>query len=250
VHTFSSGTGLDEPGTPKELWANPQADSAAIAYTREVLEEASELEAPTGMKALQATTLPEGQEEISFLPPNLTWLEKPTPFGSNLRVMVNELRTAKQQLNFTLEQILLRARKLQKELDDEQFHAEEVREELRSVDASIAACALVAEQSATIRPELLTIPHTTPKPNGNADPAPKKLGRYSGDPTICKIEDIRQFFLANPQANWTAKEIRESLPAEKRLHAKTYIPTTLAKMVLDGELQRITSGVFRWVPVQ
>lgn len=179
------------------------------------------------------------------LPPNLAWLKKETPFAANLTGIVDNLRDARQTVIFALKEHETRAQGFQKQLEVEQWGIEVERENLRILDNTISACALVAEQSAGIDPALLGR-------NGNhrkaSNAAPVQRRAYQptkDDPSVFRVADARKFFAENPGTNWTAAEIIPNIPAAKRTHAKTSLPAILSSLAEYGDIARIGRGVFR-----
>jgi hypothetical protein len=189
---------------------------------------------------------------MPVLPPNLEWLNKPTPFSNNLRGMAESLRTAKTALNCRLEMTLKTLKDFRAKVEYEESQESRLREDLRQIDDTLSACALVAEQSASIRPELLA-PDLHHKKYGAADGKPggkKQSVNYSRrwnleDNTVCRREDVVNFFKANPDANWDAREVRNALPAQKQAHGKIRVPGLLAELTNDGIIKRVTTGVYR-----
>src|SRR5208337_1459674 len=186
------------------------------------------------------------------LPSDLSWLDKPSPFSSPLKAMVDSLRDAKTRIAFQMEQQRARKAKLEgevKKLQDElymvEFRVEEQREGLRRVDDIISACALVAEQSVSIDPNLLVVNGAHKK---SVDLKPDGRVRYARpdehDPTILRLCDLRKFFAANPNIKWTAKEILEQMPPTKRAHGKRAISVALAAMTRAGEIERVGAGTY------
>jgi hypothetical protein len=200
----------------------------------------------SGLPAVPSPALEEGP--VVTLPSNLTWLEKPTPFSNNLSVIVNNLRDARARVSFTLEQHLLHAQEYRQKLDIEEFGAEQQRENLRVLENTISACALVAEQSMGIEPALLVFNdfHRTKGPATVARETRRTIIMPDrDDKTILRLEDVRRFFRENPGTNWTAAEILAALPAAKREHAKVYLPNVLKVMHDKDEIQRIDRGIYR-----
>jgi hypothetical protein len=180
------------------------------------------------------------------LPSNLEWLKKPTPFASNLTAIVDELRDARQRVIFTLEQYQARQKELRKQLDAAEYGIKEEKENLCVLDDNISACALVAEQSANLKPGLLVVNQIHHRHLQKEAGAPRTPRRWSvDDVTMCHQKDIVRFFEANPNMNWTATEITKALPAAKHAHAKTHLNIILAALNKTGEIRRVTKGVYR-----
>ena len=230
---------LSEVSLPEPFKAAPAAELAPIAAE--------------GVIAESVATSPG-----LVLPSDLSWLDKPTPFSSPLKGMVDNLRDAKTRIAFQMEQERARKAKLEGEvskLQDElftvEFRIEEQREGLRRIDDIISACALVAEQSVSIDPRLLAA-------NGGANKKAIELGgmrrKYArpaaDDPSILRAADLRKFFTANPDIKWAAKEILEQLPAIKRAHGKKSISVVLASMTNAGEIERVGPGTYRKAATQ
>lgn len=177
------------------------------------------------------------------LPSNLGWLKKPTPFASNLTAIVDELRDARQRVIFTLEQHQARQKEFRKQLDAAEYGIEEEKENLRILDDNISACALVAEQSANLKPGLLVANkiHHEKKVRG-----PYTSRRWNlDDATMCHQKDIIRFFEANPNMNWTALEIKKTLPAAKQEHAKKHLNIILSALNKMGVIRRVGNGIYR-----
>lgn len=192
------------------------------------------------------TTIDEAEAAI-VLPPNLQWLEKPTPFSANLSTIVEELSAAKQRVIFTLDQHRLRQKEYRSQLDAEEYGIEVEKENLRKLDDTIAACALVAEQSGKLQPDLLVVEQIHHK-HHSAQKAVKTSGPRlwtSDDPTMCHQADVIRFFDANPNTNWTAPEIRKLLPAAKQAHAKKHVNVILAALNNLGTIRRVGTGIYR-----
>ncbi len=180
------------------------------------------------------------------LPADLNWLSKPTPFGDPLQGMVAKLRNAKTKIACSLEQLRGRQKKVEEELFAVQYEVEQARDNLRKIDDTISACALVAEQSASIQAGVLSEGnHHKKSADGSSRrgvPMPDK-----DDPSILRVEDLRQFFKDNPGTNWSAAEIREQMPLIKREHAKVYLPSALTVMAAANEIERVDRGIYRAV---
>jgi hypothetical protein len=204
-----------------------------------------------------------------YIPPDLAWLQQPTPFAEPLKFIVDRVRNAKANVNFILEQTLRRQKELRVELEvielrlqQEALVETKQRQKLKQLEEMISACSLVAEQSTTVDSELFPT-HThkkhypgaekkleegakTLKPKGQ-----KRNGRWDvNDQSICHKEDVLKFFAANPDANWKAAEIREQLPPTKHAHAKAYLNVLLPNLYKSGLIQRVTMGVYRALPTQ
>ena len=191
----------------------------------------------------------EAEELMRQVPANLEWLERPSPFSGHLRGMVDSLRDARSKLNFILEQATKRSREFREKLEQEEAVIQRTREEVRQIDDAISACALVAEQSASIKPELLQPAHAhktaAAKKAGAPAEGAKKGGRWSRDDAFLRTADAEAFFAANPGTNWTAGEIRATLPASKQEHARNYMPVLLSQMYKAGKIQRVGVGIYR-----
>ena len=182
-----------------------------------------------------------------ILPSDLTWLEKPTPFSSNLSVIVGQLRDARQRVIFTLEQCQARQKEYRKQLDAAEYGIEEQKENLRKLDDTISACSLVAEQSASLKPDLLatdTVHHHKHIEKRAITPGSRRSWNPN-DPTMCHQRDVVNFFKANPNTNWTAVEIIKSLPAAKQAHAKKHVNIILSALNKLGTVRRMGTGIYR-----
>jgi len=208
----------------------------------------------------------EPAEPEIYIPPNLNWLQQPTPFGSELQHIVERVRNAKANIGFTLEQSLLRQKKLRSErteIDEklvrEELVGEEQRIKLRQLDDMISACALVAEQSAGIDPKMFPMKasvakrHTEAHHEGNEPLAVKNTRSVRWDlsnQTICRKADVLEFFAIHPNEPWTAPKIREELPEIKQEHAKKALSQILTQLFNEGKLLRLEQGVYSTVPEQ
>jgi hypothetical protein len=196
------------------------------------------------------------------LPPDLKWLEKPTPFVSDLQSIVGRVRDAKTRIAFTLEQLRGRESELQKQyekvhsdLDSVQFQIEQHRDYCHQLDEMIAACALVAEQSAGLDVNLfkeMTIhaKHTnhTKTPADDWRRGPRgKTARWSDDPTYCHRKDVVEILQTDTHREWRAADVRDLLPEIKQKHGRGVIPGVLANLVNEGILRRASTGVYRFV---
>ena len=188
------------------------------------------------------------QEPAAVVSPssNLEWLNKPTPFKDHLKGMVENLRDAKNNIAFTLEQLRGRQKKLEDELYQVQFSIEQQKENLRQLDDTISACALVAEQSASIPPGLLTstMVHKTHAKTENYVKG-KNHYRDPNNPSTCRQLDLEKFFADNPDSDWTAHTIWERLPPIKKEHARKYLSVLLPTMYNNGKIQRVAIGTYR-----
>jgi hypothetical protein len=187
-------------------------------------------------------------EPAVVLPSNLEWLKKPTPFATNLTAIVNELRDARQRVIFTLEQYQARQKELRKQLDAAEYGIEEQKENLRVLDDNISACALVAEQSANLKPGLLVanqIYHHRHIERKMGTPFASVRARRN-DPAVCHPDDLIQFFNANSGVNWSISEVYKALPASKKEHTqKQQIYALLSALAKSGRLQRVGNGIYR-----
>lgn len=184
---------------------------------------------------------------VNPLPPNLAWLEKQTPFGENLKGMVSILRDAKTRIVCDLEQLRKRQKNLEAELFQVQYSVEQKKDDLRQLDNTISACALVAEQSTGIQPGLLALngTHHRKPTNGAGKHIPHTFGK--NDPGTLHLDEIRKFFAENPDTNWTAGEICKQLPESKQEHGKTYLSTALTNLTQMEEIQRVDRGIYRLI---
>ena len=246
--TVEPSTPAAEPSTPTIETSTP----APIESQTESFVKPEEVKEPAG-------------PEI-YIPPNLNWLQQPTPFGSELQHIVERVRNAKANIGFTLEQSLLRQKKLRAErteIDEklvrEELVGEEQRIKLRQLDDMISACALVAEQSAGIDPKMFPIKasvakrHTEVHHEGNEPLAVKNTRSVRWDlsnQTICRKADVLEFFAIHPNEPWTAPKIREELPEIKQEHAKKALSQILTQLFNEGKLLRLEQGVYSTVPEQ
>ncbi len=239
---------LDEPQGAVSLHdsAGPVLVPAALPAAPPVLTLVSAPVVPEPAKA-------ESAEELTLqAAANLEWLERPSPFSGHLKGMVDTLRDARSSLNFTLEQVLTRTKDLKQKLAMEEATAQRTRDQIRQIDDAISACALVAEQSAAIKPELLapvSIHKKTVKEervNGAVGEA-KTSARWSNHERFLRQPDLVQFFALHPGRDWRAAEIKPLLPEIKREHATEYLPVLLAAMNKTGRIQRTGVGLYRAV---
>jgi hypothetical protein len=203
---------------------------------------------PEALKKDEPEAEPQPLEEEENKPPvslptNLAWLDKPTPFGADLRAIVDDLRTAKSNVAFALEQSRIRRQKKQAELDQEDFAILELQDNLQHIDDTISACSLVAEQSMGIKKALLSSVQSENKAVKRHINMPAK-----DDVTIFHLDELRTFFAANPNTNWRVAEIVNELPKVKQAHAKTYLPAALASLMKRGEVQHVGVGIYRAMP--
>ena len=196
------------------------------------------------------------------LPPDLKWLEKPTPFVGDLQSIVGRVRDAKTRIAFTLEQLRGREVELQKQyeklhadLDSVQFQIEQHRDYCHQLDEMIAACALVAEQSAAIDSNLFKemsihaghSNHTkTPAEDWRRGPR-GKTARWSDDPTYCHRKDVVEILQTDTHREWRAADVRDLLPEIKKKHGRGVIPGVLANLVNEGIMRRASLGAYRFV---
>ena len=195
-------------------------------------------------------TTPEEEEALpaAVLPSNLQWLKKPTPFSSNLTAIVDELRDARQRVIFTLQQHQARQKEFRKQLDVAEFGIAEQEENLRQLDDTISACALVAEQSNGLNPVLLVanpVHHHRHVERKMGTPF-ASIGMRKRDPAICHPNDLIQFFKANSGVNWSVSEVYKALSASKKEHTeKQQIYAILSALSKSGRIQRVGNGIYR-----
>lgn len=192
------------------------------------------------------------------LPPDLKWLEKQTPFVGDLQSIVGRVRDAKARIAFTLEQLRHRESEIQKQyekmhadLDTVQFQIEQHRDYVHQLDEMIAACALVAEQSAALDVNLFTqvsVHHHQKEESDNWRHTPKgKTARWSNDPIFCHRKDILDILQTDKQRDWRANDVQALLPDIKQKHGHKVIPNILANLVNEGILERVSLGVYRFM---
>lgn len=237
---------------PEKQPENPRLVLEPFPEAREphLFEEKSQPETP----ALPETPVIDSEyedvetEPAIVLPSNLEWLKKPTPFSTNLTAIVDELRDARQRVIFTLEQYQARQKELRKQLDAAEYGIEEQKENLRVLDDNISACALVAEQSANLKPGLLVanpIHHHRHTESKMGTPFASVRTRRR-DPASCHPDDLIQFFKANSGVNWSVAEVYKGLPASKKEHTeKQQIYAILSALAKSGRLQRVGNGIYR-----
>lgn len=250
-----------EPEALPEQTSVPTPAPEVVSSTPTVPATVTPVPPPETPKTL-ASALPEkaaeekpAQEETphAALPANLQWLEQPTPFTDHLRPMVDKLRASKTNVVFTLEQSILRQTELKKQIVDlqdklykEEFVGEQQREYLHQLDESIAACALLAEQSISVAPLLQALKSPTHKHHdGEKKTERRAYHRASLDsPSMCHREDVVKIFATNPGRKWSRVELVNELPAAKRAHAKQYLYALLSMLNADGSIQRIAPGIY------
>jgi len=191
------------------------------------------------------------------LPPDLKWLEKQTPFVGDLQSIVGRVRDAKARIAFTLEQLRHRESEIQKQyekmhadLDTVQFQIEQHRDYVHQLDEMIAACALVAEQSAALDVNLFTqvSVHHQKAESDNWRHTPKgKTARWSDDPAFCHRKDVLDILQADKQREWKASDVCSLLPEIKKKHGRKVIPSILSNLTNEGILRRVSLGVYRVV---
>lgn len=164
--------------------------------------------------------------------------------------MVDQLRDAKTNVNFTLEQGMRRSAEKQKlaeaakaEYEREEYNNLCLREKLNQIESTIQALALVSEQSSELDEHLM----------GHAVHIHKAekihRGRHAlDDPNFCNKSDVVDYFNAHPNTNVIARDVVESLPRSKQDHAKRYLPAMLAASANEGWLQRVGVGIYRLTP--
>ena len=171
--------------------------------------------------------------------------------------MVARLRTAKAAIAFALEQLRARRKKTEEELAARQHYLEGIdrqveheRENLRKIDDTITASTLLAEQAAAIDPGLLTSRGTHHKTAGGGGDGKRYANRWSDDPSILHIADMRSFFAEHPEIphgkdGWDAAAIVAELLPVKQEHAKLSLPAMLKVMADAGEIERVGRGLYR-----
>ena len=182
-----------------------------------------------------------------------------TAFSPELIGMVTRLRTAKSAIAFTLEQLRGRRKKTEEELTAKQHDLEGIdrqmeheRENLRKIEDTITASTLLAEQAAAIDPGLLTSRGTHHKTAGGGGDGKRYANRWSDDPSILHIADMRSFFAEHPdppphEDGWSVATIVLQLPAIKQAHAKTALPGMLKGMADAGLIERVGRGLYKAV---
>jgi len=205
---------------------------------------------PSEKAAEEQPSQEETLQSVAALPQNLRWLEQSTPFDGHLRSMVDQLRTAKTSVVFTLDQSTVRQTELKdqiavlkEKLDKEEFLGEQQREYLHQLDEVIAACALVAEQSSSVESILRAPAHTAHKHHdGEVKRQYHKAALDS--PTVCHREDVLKVIKENPGRKWSNAEIVQALPAAKRSNAKQYVYALLSSFTKEGLIHRIAPGIY------
>jgi hypothetical protein len=195
----------------------------------------------------QAPTKP--PQVAGSLPPNLNWLEKQTPFAPDLKGIVDRVRDAKTRIAFTMEQLRHREEEIKKQcekaradLDSVQFQIEQQRDYTRQLDDMIAACAIVAKQSAAIDPGLFS--RMVTKQMNKIHTVTTHTARWSGDPSFCHRKDVLALLKTSPNEEWNADKVRKGLPAIMQTHAHKVVPGILANLTNEGILQRVSVGFY------
>jgi len=185
--------------------------------------------------------------ELPALPTNLAWLDKPTPFSGNLSAIIESLRSARTLCACTLEEARARRKQKQDALDSEDFLILQQQEYLKSIENTMSACALVAEQSIGIEPRLLAPKSLHEKKPAKVNAQGKRTIHMpdKDDPNILRIEEVKRFFDQNPNVNWTAAEIIAELPSHKRAHAKVYLSAAMSTLASNDAIERVGRGIYR-----
>jgi hypothetical protein len=178
-------------------------------------------------------------------PPNLNWPQKPSPFDADLKPIESKLRDARTRVAFTLEQLREQEKNLDTQLCGVRSQLEKYRERVRQINEAIAACVLLAEQSAGLEPGLLAAGGTHHKTPGFATGTPHITMPDKNDPTILRMEDMRQFFKEHPGKEWSAGTILPRLPVEKQAHAKSYLPSALTNLRKMDEIRCVSRGRYQ-----
>lgn len=250
--------------TPKAIVVVPthkeQSDPPPSAPVPEVLENPEpdiEQELPAAIaaaspesglaQALVQSPAEEAEPKVSALPEELKWLERPSPFNSDLFGIVNRLRDALTFLAFSITEAEARRETKQRacdaagaSLNAELENITQLRDKIRKIEEQIATYAMAAELSTD--PEIVELlsakRHHHHHTNGHIQRAPD-------DPTVCRLKDVRRFFEAHPGTNWNTKEIMRQLPAGKQAHARKYLTQHLHLLAKEGSVRRISTGVYR-----
>jgi hypothetical protein len=241
---------IPETETPAETDAPKISLVATVTPIRP--SEVSEISVlvPSEKAAEEHPSQEETPQSIAALPQNLKWLEQSTPFDTHLHSMVDQLRTAKTSVVFTLSQSTARQTELKDQiavlkdkLDKEEFLGEQQREYLHQLDEVIAACALVAEQSSTVE-SILRVPDHVAHKHHEGGPKRQYHKAALDSPTVCHREDVLKVIKENPGRKWSNAEIVQALPAAKRSNAKQYVYALLSSFTKEGLIQRIAPGIY------
>lgn len=166
-----------------------------------------------------------------------------------LSEIVTPLRMGRTDLACRLEVARAQREKMRKDLEAKEFYILTMQEQVKQIDDTISACALVAEQSLGIEAEVLTAmnggAHKAKKPHPVREDGRRHTMPAKDDPTILRLEEVRRFFAENPGTNWIANEIVEQMPTAKREHAKEYIACALGALWKMGQIERVARGVYR-----
>jgi hypothetical protein len=190
---------------------------------------------------------------------NLAFLETRTAFSGELSGMVEKLRTARTAIAFTMEQLRGRRKKTEEELKAKQQELEGIdeqmnhaRENLRKIEDTISASALLAEQAAGIDPGMFSAKNAHGKAHVAVKAAGNKYGNRwdTSNPTILRIADARQFFQEHKDAprgvkGWTSAAILAAMPEGKRAHGKTALPAMLKTLADEGTVERVDRGMYK-----
>jgi len=258
---------VQRPATDEALIIHP-GDESAAAQTAPA--QSADQQIP--IHPLSEPPLPSISSEALGTPPaspNLSWPQKQSPFDADLKPIESRLRDARTRVAFTLEQLREQEKNLDTQLCGVRSQLEKYRERVRQINEAIAACVLLAEQSAGLEPGLLTAggthhrssgsPRTGLRPGGGEMPARiSAAGKRTitmpakNDPTILRIEDLRQFFKNNPKDNpdddgegWDAAAIRARLPAIQQAHAKISLPSALINLRKMDEIRCVSRGRYQ-----
>lgn len=184
-----------------------------------------------------------------------------TAYPPQLKSLMDSYAMAKSAIAFTLEQLHTRRKKTEEELAARQRDLESIdrqveheKENLRKIDEIIAASALLAEQVAVAPAGLLSFKGAHHKTStGSARDPNQYANRWSDDPSILHIADVRKFFAEHPalppngKAGWDAAAIVPELPAIKQTHAKLSVPGMLKSMTDSGVIERVGRGLYKAV---
>jgi hypothetical protein len=218
---------------------NPEINLFPEPVTETVPEPVTTVEIPPApVKVEQLISAP-----VSTLPPDLAWLNQPSPFSSPLGAIVNKLRDAKSRIGFTLEQALQREHikretleRARTDYESEQNNVSNLRCQLGKIEDNITACAMLAEQSNEIAS--LLIADTTSRTRMSTRPAPD-------DVSVCRRVDVIEFFKAHPGRTWVAADVVKSLPPVKQPHAKSSVPMILSTLANEGKIKRVAKGNYQ-----
>lgn len=169
---------------------------------------------------------PEPEEEIH------------NPFEAYIKGIDGHILDARNRLLFTLEQAKKREQtykgqieKLEQDILAEQIQIEALANQLKRIDDAREGVELFAAQALEIAPLLSAVKEP-----------PKVINDFS---EVYRMNDLKEFFDANPRTSWTAGEIAAHVTAKKKESAKRNLSAYLSQLYNQGFLLRMSVGVYR-----